>query len=190
ERAGLVTALSGKQGSISFIGAVSPPGGDFSEPVTQSTLRIARVFWGLDAKLAYSRHFPSVNWLTSYSLYDVEEWWSKKDAEWAENRAKCMELLERESSLDEIVRLVGLDAIPDEDKLVMMIAGRIRDEFLKQNAYDKDDTYTSPEKQASMISEIIKCYGTFQAALASGKKFDELAALCLKDLEKDVKWGN
>ncbi len=177
ERAGHYETLGCGHGTISVIGAVSPPGGDFSEPVVQATLRITKVFWGLDANLAYSRHFPAINWLTSYSLYSDDEWWAKADSKFPENRKLATELLEREAELKEIVRLVGFESLPDEDKLVMKAAKLIREKFLQQSAFDPLDTYTKPEKQAQMLGAIVKYYESFKGALESGKKFDEVESV-------------
>ncbi len=184
ERAGIVETLGCGKGSVSFIGAVSPPGGDFSEPVTQATLRIAKVFWGLDAKLAYRRHFPSINWLTSYSLYDVDPWWANVDPTFPENRRKTMTILERESELEEIVRLVGFDSLPDGDKLIMKTAKRLRESFLQQNAFDEEDTYTKPEEQAKTLGNIVGYHDAFKSVLDSGRKFEDLDLLSFTDLQK------
>ncbi len=174
ERAGFYETLGCGEGSVSVIGAVSPPGGDFSEPVVQATLRITKVFWGLDANLAYSRHFPAINWLTSYSLYSADEWWGKIDSKFPENRKLTMELLEKEAELKEIVRLVGFESLPDEDKLVMKVARLVREKFLQQNAFDSEDTYSAPAKQAEMLGTIADYYRGFREALMAGNKFDEI----------------
>ncbi|MFH1470388.1 MAG: V-type ATP synthase subunit A, partial [Candidatus Micrarchaeota archaeon] len=188
ERAGQYETLGGSKGSITVIGAVSPPGGDFSEPVTQATLRITKVFWGLDANLAYSRHFPAINWLTSYSLYSADSWWVKIDKKFPENRKLTMGILEREAELKEIARLVGFESLPDEDKLVMKVARMIRERFLQQNAFDKDDTYTKPGEQARMLGEIADYYQQFSEALKAGKSFEEVESL--KIVEEDGKKGD
>ena len=147
ERAGRVTALGsdGREGALSVIGAVSPPGGDISEPVSQATLRIVKVFWGLDAGLAYKRHFPAIHWLNSYSLYiDTMETWFIQNvhADWLELRTKMMQILQEEAELDEIVKLVGMDALSSPDRLKLEAARSIREDFLHQNAFHEIDTYT------------------------------------------------
>jgi V/A-type H+-transporting ATPase subunit A len=163
ERAGKVLTLGSdeREGSLTMIGAVSPPGGDFSEPVTQNTLRITKVFWALDASLADRRHFPSINWLRSYSLYmdSVEPWWSKEiSQQWRELRDKSMAMLQKESELKEIVQLVGEDALPDRERLVLEAARMIREDFLQQNAYHDIDTYCTPKKQFEMLNLMIDFY--------------------------------
>ena len=174
ERAGIVKVLGQENvvGSITAIGAVSPPGGDLSEPVSQATLRIVKVFWGLSASLAYKRHFPAVDWLTSYSLYAerLGEWYTDNvDEEWMRLRAKCMRILQEEAQLDEIVRLVGMDALSPENRLTMETAKSIREDYLHQNAFHEVDTFSSLRKQEYMLRLILE--------------FDELA----KDaLEKNV----
>ena len=160
ERAGLVKCLGrdGREGTITAIGAVSPPGGDISEPVSQATLRIVKVFWGLSAQLAYKRHFPAIDWLQSYSLYadSLSDWFDDNvTPEWKELRARALEILQREAELDEIVRLVGVDALSWKDRLTMEVARSIREDYLHQNAFDEVDTYTSPEKQYHMLRLIL-----------------------------------
>ena len=158
ERAGRVNTLAGENGSVSVVGAVSPPGGDLSEPVTQNTLRIVKVFWALDSKLRERRHFPAINWLTSYSLYagNVDSWFRENVADdFPELRAWTMEVLQREAELQEIVQLVGSDALPDEQKLILEIARMIREIFLQQNAFHPVDTYTPLSRQYEML-KIIK----------------------------------
>ena len=155
ERAGYVHTLSGNDGSVSIIGAVSPPGGDFSEPVTQHTKRFIRCFWALDKSLASARHFPSINWLDSYSEYldDVAPWWHKAtDRDWLGMRNKAMELLSEESRLSQIVKLVGPDALPDEQRLVLETARLLREGFLQQNAMDTIDAYSTVQKQIGMLA--------------------------------------
>lgn len=155
ERAGYVHTLSGNDGSVSIIGAVSPPGGDFSEPVTQHTKRFIRCFWALDKSLASARHFPSINWLDSYSEYldDVAPWWHKAtDRDWIGMRNKAMELLSEESRLSQIVKLVGPDALPDEQRLVLETARLLREGFLQQNAMDTIDAYSTVQKQIGMLA--------------------------------------
>jgi len=173
ERAGRVEVLGSEPriGSVSVVGAVSPPGGDFSEPVTQNTLRIIKVFWGLDKALAERRHFPAINWLTSYSLYweTLEEWFRKNvSEEWPELRAKAMELLQREEELQEIVRLVGPDALSDAQRAILEAARMIREDYLMQSAYHPIDSYCSPQKSYHMLRVIIKFYERMKAAVDRG----------------------
>ena len=160
ERAGFVKCLGsdGRKGALTVIGAVSPPGGDLSEPVSQATLRVTKCFWGLDGALAYKKHFPSINWLTSYSLYidNIREYWKKNIAEdFPEIRSRAMKLLQEEAKLLEIVRLVGMEALSNEEKLILTTARSIREDFLFQNAFDKDDAYTPPIKQYGILKSII-----------------------------------
>ncbi|MGD0534779.1 MAG: ATP synthase subunit A [Methanoregula sp.] len=157
ERAGLVETLNGKSGSVSVIGAVSPPGGDFSEPVTQNTLRIVKVFWALDAKLSQRRHFPAINWLNSYSLYldALHDWYDKEvSPDWNKIRSWAMEVLQKEAELQEIVQLVGSDALPESEQVTIEVARMIREIFLQQNAYDAVDTYCDMKKQYDMLKAI------------------------------------
>lgn len=188
ERSGRVITKMGKEGSVSVIGAVSPPGGDFSEPVTQNTLRIVKVFWALDAKLAQRRHFPAINWLNSYSLYQdgLKEWYAKNiGSEWNTLKAEAMELLQRESELQEIVQLVGSDALPEDQQLTLEIARMIREYFLQQNAYHEVDTFCSLKKQFMMISEIMAFGRLANKALAAGVPIPKILALKSKnDLAK------
>jgi V/A-type H+-transporting ATPase subunit A len=158
ERAGYVETLNGQRGSVSVIGAVSPPGGDFSEPVTQHTKRFIRCFWALDKSLAAARHFPSVNWLDSYSEYldDVAGWWREQTGQdWRAMRAQAMEILNQESRLEQIVKLVGPDALPDEQRLTLETARLLREGFLQQNALDDTDTYCTVQKQIQMLELIL-----------------------------------
>jgi V/A-type H+-transporting ATPase subunit A len=157
ERAGLVRTLNGRDGSVSVIGAGSPPGGDFSEPVTQNTLRIVKVFWALDAKLSQRRHFPAINWLNSYSLYldSLNDWYDKEvSPEWNNIRSWAMEVLQKESELQEIVQLVGSDALPESEQVTIEVARMIREIFLQQNAYDAVDTFCDMKKQYDMMKAI------------------------------------
>lgn len=163
ERAGIVKTLGseGTVGSLTVIGAVSPPGGDLSEPVSQATLRVTKTFWSLDSDLAYKKHFPSINWLTSYSLYapNFEEYWAKEIApDFSENRKIALSLLEQESKLMEIVRLVGMESLSNGDKLVLKVAGMIREDFLFQNAFDADDAYTPLQNQYGLLKSLITFY--------------------------------
>jgi len=180
ERCGRVTTLGGVIGSISVIGAVSPSGGDFSEPVTQNTLRIVKVFWALDSKLRERRHFPAINWLTSYSLYSgqLDEWYRKNiDSEWNTLRQWAMETLQKESELQDIVQLVGSDALPDEQRLVLEIARMIREYFLQQSAYHPVDTY-SPLKRQFAYLNAIRTFGKLaQKAVALSVPLDKIVAL-------------
>jgi len=177
ERAGRVSCLGGQKGSVSIIGAVSPPGGDFSEPVTQNTLRIVRVFWGLDASLADRRHFPSINWLTSYSLYGefLDKWFAENvDANYSSVRDDAMRMLQRESELMEIVKLVGADTLPDAERLVLAASRMIREDFLQQDAFHDVDTYCAMKKQYEIISLIMKYYESARSALDSGVEYEKL----------------
>ena len=179
ERAGRVKTLgtTAREGSITAIGAVSPPGGDISEPVTQNTLRIVKVFWGLDAQLAQRRHFPAINWLSSYSLYqdevgryiDLHE-----QISWSEKVTRAMNLLQKESELQEIVRLVGLDSLSEKDRLTMNAAKMIREDYLQQNAFDEVDTYTSFSKQVALLTNILTFDQESQKALELGAYFTEI----------------
>lgn len=179
ERAGRVITLGseGREGSISAIGAVSPPGGDTSEPVTQNTLRVVKIFWALDATLAQRRHFPSVDWLTSYSLYNTEigEYMdAHTHSDWSEKVQHAMNLLMKESELEEIVRLVGLDSLSESDRLTMAVAESLREDYLQQNAFDDVDTYTSQEKQYVMLDLILSLEAEAKAAMALGAYFQEI----------------
>ena len=163
ERAGHVLTLGKdeREGALSVIGAVSPPGGDISEPVSQATLRIVKVFWGLDSSLAYKRHFPAINWLTSYSLYldNMAPWFNEHvDSDWMEDRQKMMSLLQDEAELEEIVKMVGMDALSPGDRLKMEAARSIREDFLHQNSFHEVDTYTSLKKQLLMMRLVIAYY--------------------------------
>lgn len=182
ERAGKVQCLGndGRIGSITAIGAVSPPGGDISEPVSQSTLRIVKVFWGLDAQLAYQRHFPAINWLSSYSLYadTVDNWMNENVSEdWGELRLEAMTLLQEESSLQEIVRLVGIDALSEQDRLKLDVAKSIREDYLQQNSFHEVDTYTSLKKQYKMLKLVMGYKREAQRALKDGVYLKDILAL-------------
>ncbi len=183
ERAGRVKTLNGEPASITVIGAVSPPGGDFSEPVTQNTLRIVKVFWALDAKLAQRRHFPAINWLNSYSLYSasLDPWFVKNVAsDWPSVRARTMDLLQREAELQEIVQLVGSDALPEDQQLILEIARLIREVFLQQNAYHAVDTYCSMQKQYRMLKFILRYGERASQALQRGAPLQTLANMKAK----------
>ncbi|MFR3237503.1 MAG: V-type ATP synthase subunit A [Acutalibacter sp.] len=186
ERAGRVVTLGSgeREGTLSVIGAVSPPGGDISEPVSQATLRIVKVFWGLDSALAYKRHFPAINWLTSYSLYldTLEPWFSKTVAQdWVGLRTELMGLLQDEAELEEIVQLVGMDALSAPDRLKLEAARSIREDFLHQNAYDDIDTYTPLPKQYAMMKLILSFYDRSRAALEDGVDVEALVALPVRE---------
>ncbi len=177
ERAGRVRTLSGNIGSVTVVGAVSPPGGDFSEPVTQNTLRIVKVFWALDARLAARRHFPAINWLQSYSLYidTLKEWFAEKvSPEWNELRRWAMEVLQEEANLQEIVQLVGSDALPESQRLLLEVARIIREVYLVQYAYHPVDTYCDVGKQYDLLKAIKQLNDWFFKALESGKTVDEI----------------
>ena len=186
ERAGRVVTLGSeeREGALSVIGAVSPPGGDISEPVSQATLRIVKVFWGLDSSLAYKRHFPAVNWLTSYSLYldTMEQWFTRHvGKDWVQLRTQLMRLLQEEAELEEIVQLVGMDALSAPDRLKLEAARSIREDFLHQNAFDEVDTYTPLEKQHDMMLLILQYYEKAQAALQEGADIEKLIALPVRE---------
>jgi V/A-type H+-transporting ATPase subunit A len=188
ERCGRVKTLAGPTGSISVIGAVSPSGGDFSEPVTQSTLRIVKVFWALDSKLRERRHFPAVNWLTSYSLYSpmLEEWYRKNVAEdWNGLRLWAMETLQKEAELQEIVQLVGSDALPEEQRLILEVARMIREFFLQQSAYHQVDTYSPLRRQYDYMDAIRKYSELAKKAISLEVSLEKIASLkCRTDLGK------
>ena len=186
ERAGHVITLGKdeREGALSVIGAVSPPGGDISEPVSQATLRIVKVFWGLDSSLAYKRHFPAINWLTSYSLYldNMAPWFNENvDAEWMEDRQKMMSLLQDEAELEEIVKMVGMDALSPGDRLKMEAARSIREDFLHQNSFHEVDTYTSLKKQLLMMRLVTAFYEQGAEALAKGASINDLVKLPVRE---------
>ncbi|EFM38236.1 ATP synthase ab domain protein [[Eubacterium] yurii subsp. margaretiae ATCC 43715] len=186
ERAGLVYSLGQepRQGALSVIGAVSPPGGDISEPVSQATLRIVKVFWGLDSNLAYRRHFPAINWLTSYSLYtdNLADWFnSNVDDKWMDLRSRFTILLHEESELEEIVKLVGMDALSASDRLKLEVARSIREDYLHQIAFHEIDTYTSSHKQFKMMTIILAFYDEAQRALDAGVKIDTLVKMPIRE---------
>lgn len=186
ERAGRVISLGqdGREGALSVIGAVSPPGGDISEPVSQATLRIVKVFWGLDSTLAYRRHFPAVNWLSSYSLYlDIMQDWYKDNVakDWIILRGRLMELLQAEAELEEIVKLVGIDALSHVDRLKLEVARSIREDYLHQDAFHEIDTYSSFERQYCMVRLILAYYDMSLEALNEGIHIDKLAELLVRE---------
>lgn len=186
ERAGHVVTLGsdGREGALSVIGAVSPPGGDISEPVSQATLRIVKVFWGLDSALAYKRHFPAINWLTSYSLYldSMEDWFEKEVAkDWMDERQKLMTLLQEEAELEEVVKMVGMDALSPEDRLKMEAARSIREDYLHQNSFHEIDTYTSVRKQYLMMKLVLTFYEGAMEALESDTPVKSLLAMPVRE---------
>lgn len=193
ERGGKAIVYSPEEriGSLTLVGAVSPPGGDFSEPVSQNTLRVTRVFWALDASLASRRHFPSINWLTSYSLYadDLSNWYGQNvSPEWVSLRKQALEILQRESELEEIVQLVGYDALPEPEKGILDTARSLREDYLQQSAYDEVDTYTSIRKQFLMLSIILE-FGKMEAdAIKKGVRSSRIGALEARKLISKIKW--
>ncbi len=171
ERAGRMRTLSGQEGSVSIIGAVSPPGGDFSEPVTQHTKRFVRCFWGLDRSLASARHYPAISWLESYSEYvdEVAPWWGQKgDGNWKQSRLEIMNLLQKEVRLQQIVKLVGPDALPDSQNFILEVCNMFKTAFLQQNAFDENDKYCSVEKQLGMLHVILSYWNLGSAAISKG----------------------
>ncbi len=184
ERAGMVKVLNGKIGSITAIGAVSPPGGDISEPVSQNTLRVTRVFWALDASLANRRHFPSINWLNSYSLYmdDLGGWYSENAGkEWVQLRTEMMGILQKEAEINEVVQLVGYDALPEKEKETLDIAKSIREDYLQQSAFDDVDTYTSTKKQYIMLKSIKMMHDTEAKAIDRGVLVEQMQKTTAKE---------
>ena len=186
ERAGHVVCLGSdeRQGALSAIGAVSPPGGDISEPVSQATLRIVKVFWSLDAQLAYQRHFPAINWLNSYSLYldEIKGWFDENvNEEWMQLRQELMSLLQEEASLNEIVKMVGMDALSPQDRLKMEAARSIREDFLHQNSFDEIDTYTSIQKQFYMQKLVWLFYDESLKALKEGANINDIVAMSVRE---------
>ncbi|MCR5203282.1 MAG: V-type ATP synthase subunit A [Lachnospiraceae bacterium] len=186
ERAGMVKTLGSepRTGALSVIGAVSPPGGDISEPVSQATLRIVKVFWGLDAALAYKRHFPAINWLTSYSLYlnNIGSWFEENvNEEWIKDRQKLMTLLQEEAELDEIVKMVGMDALSKGDRLKMEAARSIREDFLHQNSFHEVDTYTPLEKQFLMMELVVDFYEKSKEALEQGASIKNILSMDVRE---------
>jgi V/A-type H+-transporting ATPase subunit A len=191
ERSGRVKTLGGNEGSITVIGAVSPPGGDFSEPVTQNTLRIVKVFWALDSKLSQRRHFPSINWLDSYSLYtqNLSEWFIDHVAgDWEELRMQAMAILQKESELQEVVQLVGSDALPDDEQLTLEVARMIREYFLQQNAYHEVDTYCPLQKQHDILAAIMVYDDLARKALNMGRLVDEIINVPAKSELAQIKF--
>ena len=182
ERAGRVQTMNDESGSVTVIGAVSPPGGDFSEPVTQNTLRIVKVFWALDSKLAQKRHFPAINWLTSYSLYNrsLEDWYAKNASkEWNDNIAVAMAVLTEESKLQEIVQLVGSDALPEDQQLTLEVARMLREFYLQQNAFHDVDTYCEIKDQAKFLEVVLHYKDLAEKAMSSGIDLEDVLGLSI-----------
>jgi V/A-type H+-transporting ATPase subunit A len=193
ERAGRVVTVSpeGRQGSVTVVGAVSPPGGDTSEPVSQNTLRVTRVFWALDAALANRRHFPSINWLQSYSLYaqELDAWYrSSVSKNWSELRQRAIQTLQREAELQEIVQLVGIDALGEREKAILDLARMIREDFLQQSAYDEIDTFTSIQKQYRMLRAILEFGEREQEAIQKGATLAQISKLPVRSKISRMKW--
>jgi V/A-type H+-transporting ATPase subunit A len=182
ERAGRVRALGSpdRSGSVTIVGAVSPSGADFTEPVTTHTIRFIKTFWALDTRLAYSRHYPSINWMQSYSGYleDVSKWWTDNiSPDWYKLRAESYNILQREDTLKEIVRLLGPEALPDEEKLVLEMARMIKIGILQQNSFDKVDTYCGPEKQLKLVQLMVKFYNESLKSLKEGVSLPDIRSL-------------
>jgi V/A-type H+-transporting ATPase subunit A len=184
ERAGRVATLAGGEGSVTVIGSVSPPGGDLSEPVVQNTLRVVKVFWALQDRLAYERHFPAIDWLTSYSLYldRVEPYWAEHvSPEFRARRDEAMAILQRESELSEIVRLVGLEALTSQEQVLMETAKSVREDFLQQNAFRDDDQFTSLEKQFRLLGVILEFHATALEALGNDASLKAILAAPVRE---------
>ena len=179
ERGGAVTTLAGDVSSVTIVGAVSPPGGDFSEPVTQHTRRFTRCFWALDTELANARHYPAIHWLRSYSEYaeNVREWWEQRAPEWSELRTEALTLLQREERLQQIVRLVGPDVLPESQRLILFIAEVLKDGFLAQGAFHEKDTFCQPERQVALLRMILLLYREGRELIAAGVPLARLRAL-------------
>ena len=187
ERAGRVRAIGSpdRDGSVTLVGAVSPSGGDFTEPVTTHTMRFIKTFWALDAKLAYSRHYPSINWMNSYSGYlgDIAKWWGENISEdWLSLRSEAYGILQREDTLKEIVRLLGPEALPDEEKLILEVARMIKIGLLQQNSFDDVDTYCSPQKQYKLLKLLVEFYRRGQHALKEGAALADIRAMSIVTL--------
>lgn len=176
ERSGRVENLDGSLGSLTLIASVSPPGADFSEPVTQSILRSAKVFWALDQKLSWRRHFPAINWLLSYSRQseDLREWFNKQVETWDVNRKEIMEILQKEAELERVIRVVGIDVLPENEKLLVGVARIVREDFLQQDGFDKVDMFTEIQKQQSMLKRILELYRKGLMEIEGGKKADDV----------------
>lgn len=183
ERAGRITSLCGQEGSVSVIGAVSPPGGDFSEPVTQHTKRFIRCFWALDRELANARHYPAIGWIDSYSEYaeEVRGWWDKLDPRWAQIRFEALDLLKREQRLQQIVRLIGPDALPDSERLILVVSEMIKNGFLQQNAFDDVDVYSVPEKQILILQLMMNFYRKSLGIIKQGAPLLKVTSLPVRE---------
>lgn len=183
ERAGRITSLCQREGSVSVIGAVSPPGGDFSEPVTQHTKRFIRCFWALDRELANARHYPAISWIDSYSEYadEVKDWWSKTNPQWEDVRYRALDLLKKEQKLEQIVRLIGPDALPDTERLVLTVADMLKNGFLQQNAFDKIDAYCGVEKQIKILVLIMKFYERALGVIKAGAPLAKVVSLSCRE---------
>ena len=183
ERAGRVNTLCGKDGSVTVIGAVSPAGGDFSEPVTQHTKRFIRCFWALERELANARHYPAIGWIDSYSEYaeEIKEWWDKFDPQWATVRIKALDLLKKEQRLQQIVRLIGADALPDSDRLVLIVSEMIKNGFLQQNAFDAIDAYSVPQKQLKILLLIMDFYAKALDVVKAGCPLLKVSELSVRN---------
>lgn len=179
ERGGSVMTLAGERGSVSIVGAVSPPGGDFSEPVTQHTRRFIRCFWALDTELANARHYPSIHWLHSYSEYaeDVSVWWSTLAADWMELRTEALTLLQREDRLQQIVKLVGPDVLPDAQRLILFVAEIMKDGFITQSAFDENDMYCTPQRQVALLRLILMVYRKARDLIQDGVPLARIRSL-------------
>jgi V/A-type H+-transporting ATPase subunit A len=183
ERAGAVETLSGANGSVSVIGAVSPPGGDFSEPVTQHTKRFIRCFWALDRGLANGRHYPAISWLESYSEYieEIQEWWTDIDPDWRAQRDQAMDILQREDRLQQIVKLVGPDALPDSQRLILLTAELLKNAFLQQNSFDVNDMYAIPERQILMLRALLDFHTHAETVIKRGVPIERVQNCPLLD---------
>jgi V/A-type H+-transporting ATPase subunit A len=183
ERAGRVRTSEGREGSVSIIGAVSPPGGDFSEPVTQHTKRFIRCFWALDRDLANARHYPAISWTESYSEYaeEVKLWWEKTAPQWAKVRQNALDLLNKEQRLSEIVRLIGPDALPDDQRLVLLTADIIKNGFLQQSAFDEIDMYCVPLKQVRILELIMEFHERCHTCIKLGAPLFKITSLPIKE---------
>jgi V/A-type H+-transporting ATPase subunit A len=183
ERAGRVKTFSGAEGSISIIGAVSPPGGDFSEPVTQHTKRFIRCFWALDRDLANARHYPAISWIDSYSEYadEVKPWWEKVSPQWAKVRQEALDLLKREQRLAEIVRLIGPDALPDDQRLILITADIIKEGFLQQNSFDDVDMFCVPAKQVRLLELIMDFHTRASMCIKMGAPIIKITSLPVRE---------
>ena len=179
ERAGKVHTLSGKDASVTVIGAVSPPGGDFSEPVTQHTRRFTRCFWALDKQLANARHYPAINCLTSYSEYVeyVQAWWEEIEPEWLSMRNRIMDIFQSEARLDQIVKLVGPDVLPDSQRLILFVADMFKNAFLQQNAFDEIDRYSSPQKQLALMRIMLTIHDRGEQIIAKGAAWQQISTM-------------